>query len=170
MSAAGRFVFQNPVKSGFVSFDMLPLCTYLVHFMQEFSANQKNVVYPVIMRTGRPTSQPRTAFGQRLVEARQNAGLSQAELAEQVDVDRRVIAHWERHSVTLRPEQIAALCTALDMTADQLLGISTAKPARGGLRGKASKVFAEVNELPRARQQHVLRVVEDLLTAQKVAN
>jgi transcriptional regulator with XRE-family HTH domain len=138
--------------------------------MQEFSANQKNIVYPVSMRTGRPTSQPRTEFGQRLVDARRNAGVSQSELADLIGVDRRVVAHWERHSVTLRPEQLAALCKFLKVPADQLLGIQPVRPARGGLKGRASKVFAEVNELPRARQQHVLRVVEDLLTAQKVAN
>ena len=137
---------------------MTMICTYSVHVMQGVSDISYSVVYPVGMRTGRPTDQPRTPFGERLVKARRLAGLSQVELAEHIGVDRRVIAHWERHSVTLRPEQIVSLAKALSISADELLGVT--KPRTGGPSGKVRQVFENVSKLPRKQQLKVIEFVE----------
>jgi transcriptional regulator with XRE-family HTH domain len=114
--------------------------------------------YPLCMRTGRPTDQPRTPFGERLVQARQQAGLSQVELAERIGVDRRVIAHWERRSVTLKPEQIVSLAQILGISADELLGAT--KPRNSGPTGKVRQVFENVSRLPRKQQLKVVEFVE----------
>lgn len=126
--------------------------------MQEKSDTPRNLPYDDGMRTGRPSEYPRTDFGARLNEARQRAGLSQAELAATVGVERRVMAHWERRSVTLRPEQLVALATALGTTTDELLGV---KPARvSGPTGRVRQVFEQVSRLPRKQQAKVVEFVE----------
>ncbi len=117
------------------------------------------------MTTGRPASKPRTALGQRISEARQSAGLTQQELSDRVNVTQRVIAYWEREAVSLRAEQIDALASALNVTADALLGRN--KATTRGPVGKTRRMFEEVGKLPRDRRQHVLRVVEDLLKASR---
>ena len=93
--------------------------------------------------------------------------LTQQELAGKANVTQRVVAYWEREAVSLRADQIDALANALNLTADALL--RRAKPAArgGGPVGKARRMFEEVSKLPRDRQQHVLRVVEDLLKANR---
>jgi transcriptional regulator with XRE-family HTH domain len=137
--------------------------------MQAFSYISLNGPYTADdMTTGRPASKPRTALGQRISEARQSAGLTQQELAEKVNVTQRVIAYWEREAVSLRAEQINALSSALNVTADAFLGRNKAT-ARGGPVGKTRRMFEEVGKLPRDRRQHVLRVVEDLLKANRSA-
>ena len=137
--------------------------------MQAFSYISQNGLYPAEdMTTGRPASKPRTALGQRISEARQSAGLTQQELADKVNVTQRVIAYWEREAVSLRAEQIDALTSALNVTADALLGRNKAT-RRGGPVGKTRRMFEEVGKLPRDRRQHVLRVVEDLLKANRPA-
>lgn len=126
--------------------------------MQEKSDTLRNLPYDDGMRTGRPTDHPRTEFGARLTEARQRAGLSQAELAAKVAVDRRMIAHWERRSVTLKPEQLVALAAALITTTDELLGIKP--PRMTGPTGKVRQVFEQVSRLPRKQQAKVVEFVE----------
>ena len=126
--------------------------------MQQKSDSAQNLPYDDGMRTGRPTDHPRTEFGARLTEARQRAGLSQAELAAKVAVDRRMIAHWERRSVTLKPEQLVALSAALTTTTDELLGIKP--PRTAGPTGKVRQVFEQVSRLPRNQQAKVVEFVE----------
>ncbi|MCZ2076635.1 MAG: helix-turn-helix domain-containing protein [Bryobacterales bacterium] len=110
------------------------------------------------MRTGRPTKRERPPFGERLAEARIKAGLSQAELAERLGVNQRLITHWERRSVTLKPDQIAALVAALRISADELLGVKP--PRTTGPTGRVRQVFDAVAALPRRQQQKIVDVVE----------
>ena len=134
--------------------------------MQQISESILSMPYDSGMRTGRPSDFPRTNFGARLTEARQRAGLSQAQLAEKVGADRRVIAHWERRSVTLKPEQLIALAAALNTTTDELLGLKPAKA--NGPTGKVRQVFEQVSRLPRKQQAKVVEFVEAFVL-QKVA-
>jgi transcriptional regulator with XRE-family HTH domain len=135
--------------------------------MQAFSYISKNCLYSSKdMTTGRPASKPRTALGQRISEARQAAGLTQQELADKVNATQRVVAYWEREAVSLRADQIDALASALNVTADALLGRNKTTRNSGPV-GKARRMFEEVSKLPRDRRRHVLRVVEDLLKANR---
>ena len=126
--------------------------------MQEISVIFQVPVYSDGMKTGRPTKRERPPFGERLAEARIKAGLSQAQLAERMGVNQRLITHWERRSITLKPEQLTALAAALNVSADELLGI---KPARqSGPTGRVRQVFDAVAALPRRQQQKIVDVVE----------
>ena len=126
--------------------------------MQEISVNIFKSMYPVPMKTGRPTTRTRPPFGKRLAEARTKAGLSQAELADKIGMSQRLITHWERRSVTLKPEQIVSLSVALNMSADELLGIKPSKRTRP--TGRASQVLDAVAKLPRRQQEKIIDVVE----------
>jgi transcriptional regulator with XRE-family HTH domain len=130
--------------------------------MQALSHIAVNPVYPAVMSAimGRPTERERTAFGERLVAAREEAGLSQRELAEKLGITQRSLSWWERETVALRPDQIAQLATALGVSADYLLGTNLAKKRGGGPTGRARRVFEAVSKLPRHQQQKIVDVVE----------
>jgi transcriptional regulator with XRE-family HTH domain len=129
--------------------------------MQTLSHIAVNSVYPPAMSNmGRPTSRKRTAFGVRLVAAREEAGLSQRELADKLGITQRALSWWERESVALRPEQLAQLAVVLGTTTDYLLGVETTKRHGGGPTGKARRVFEAVSKLPRHHQQKIVDVVE----------
>ena len=74
------------------------------------------------MKQGRPSTKPRTDFGRRMADARERAGITQQQLAEKLGTSQRAVAHWERDPVALRPDQIAAVADALNVTTDELLG------------------------------------------------
>ena len=137
--------------------------------MQAFSLINSTGPYAADMQAGRPSKHPRTAFGERLLAARLTAGLSQSQVAEQLGITQTSYADWERHPVALRPDQIEQITGILNVTVEQLYGPDpSAKARRGGPIGKARQLFEQVSRLPRSQQQHVLRVVEDLLSAQRV--
>jgi transcriptional regulator with XRE-family HTH domain len=121
------------------------------------------------MQQGRPSTRPRPPFGQRLFEARQVLGLSQAEVAEKLGMKQAGYAAWERDNVALRPEQIAHLAEALNVSVEHLIGIEE-KPARaGGPTGKVRKVFEEVSRLPRHQQSKVVEFVEAFVRQKAIA-
>lgn len=119
---------------------------------------------------GRPTTRKRTAFGNRILEAREQRGLSQKQLADKLGVSQRVLSWWEREPVALKAEQLAALAEALEVSADYFLGREAPKKRVSGPAGKARLIFEQVSQLPRFHQQRILATVEDMLIARTAKN
>ena len=140
--------------------------------MQALSSITENTVYVADMATtmGRPTDRQRTPFGERLVAAREAAGLSQRELADKLGITQRALCWWEREPVALKPEQLAALTVAVGVSADFLLGQDGEKKRGNGPSGKARRAFEAVARLPRHHQQKIVDVVEALVDKAAVAH
>jgi len=129
--------------------------------------------YDLLMPAGRPAKSKRTIFGERLARVRQEAGLTQGQLAEKLGTTQRMMTYWEREPVALRSEQLAAVADALGVTADFLLGRETKNQKRGnGPVGRTKRVFERVSQLPRNQQQKILDVVDALVaqTGQRSAS
>jgi len=133
--------------------------------MQAHSLTDKNMVYAGGMQTGRPSTKKRPPFGARLHALREQAGLSQQQIAEALGLTQRAYAYWERNPVALRPEQLLKLGEVLGVGIEELLNGDSRKSRRGGPTGKMRRVFDEVSALPRSRQQRIVTVVEDMLMA-----
>ena len=116
--------------------------------------------YDGCMKTGRPSTRPRTAFGERLRAARETLGLSQAQVAERFGISQASYGAWERDPVALRPDQIEKLTDILNVSVDELFGSEKNGRRSGGPVGTARRLFEAVSKLPRSQQQHVLTVVE----------
>jgi transcriptional regulator with XRE-family HTH domain len=121
------------------------------------------------MQTGRPSKRPRPAFGQRLHQLRETAGLTQAQVAEKLGISARAYAFWEREPVALRPDQLQKLADTLGISVEELIGTNGTKKRGSGPVGKARRVFEEVSKLPRSQQQKIVEVVEALVAQNKAA-
>jgi transcriptional regulator with XRE-family HTH domain len=122
------------------------------------------------MTAGRPAKFKRSAFGDKLFAARQQMGLSQTQLADKLGITQSTYAGWERRTTALKPEYISSLAEALHVSVDYLLGHENGGQRKGGGPvGKARRIFEEVSQLPRHKQQRILGIVEDLLAAQRLA-
>lgn len=117
-------------------------------------------VYNEPMLIGRPTKQPRTAFGQRLLASREAVGLSQAQVAEQLGITQPSYADWERYPVAFRPEQVAQLARILKVSLEFLFGYAPIQQRRGGPTGRLHHVLEKVSALPRHQQNKVIEFVE----------
>lgn len=111
------------------------------------------------MPAGRPTKNARPSFGERLALARQQAGLTQQQLADRLGTTQRVITYWEREPVALRADQLAALA----VSADFLIGREESEKRGNGSVGRARRVLKTVSRLPRHQQQRIIDVVEALV-------
>jgi transcriptional regulator with XRE-family HTH domain len=120
------------------------------------------------MKTGRPAKEPRPPFGERLHVLREAAGLSQAQLAHKLGIAQRSYSQWERRPVALRHDQLVTLAEALGISAAELIGNTDAQKRSNGPTGKLRQVFERASKLPREQQKHILRVLEDTLTAYEV--
>lgn len=116
--------------------------------------------YPASMSAGRPAQRPRTPFGERLAAAREQAGLTQAQLAERLGLTQVAVALWERKAVSLRPEQVAAVADILGVTTDYLLGRHDKPPAPKGPPGRLRQLFEKAYKLPRHEQNQIVKFVE----------
>jgi transcriptional regulator with XRE-family HTH domain len=136
--------------------------------MQALRLTLKKSIYndPMISQGGRPAKKERTAFGERLHNARIRAGLSQQQLAEKLGLSQRACAYWERHPVALRPDQIEELATALNISVSDLIGEKeTREKKRGtGPTGKMKQLFEQANDLPRSQQQKIAAVLEAFIS------
>jgi len=109
---------------------------------------------------GRPSSKPRSALGQRLAQAREQAGLSQAQVAEHLGVKQPTVAYWERDAVNLHPDFVAKLTQLLSITTDELLGTKPPRSRAAKPIGKARQLFDAVSKLPRRQQEKVFDILE----------
>jgi len=111
------------------------------------------------MTRGRPSKKPRSAFGSRLVAARERAGLTQTELGEMLGVSQRAVAYWERTPTALYPEQIEALSSALKISADELLGLQISH-GKAGRKSLLQQRVELLEELPKSKQKTILQVLD----------
>ena len=61
------------------------------------------------------------SFADRLKEARRSCGLSQEDLAEQLDVSRQAVGKWEQGQAYPEVEKLLALCGVLNTSPDALM-------------------------------------------------
>jgi transcriptional regulator with XRE-family HTH domain len=118
------------------------------------------------MTTGRPSKKQRTPFGERLYTLRQQAGLSQQQLADRLGISQRAYAHWERNPVALRPDQLLGVAEALNVSVEELVGNSASKKRGTGPAGRMRQLFEGASKLPRSKKQKIAAVVEAFIVAQ----
>jgi transcriptional regulator with XRE-family HTH domain len=135
--------------------------------MQAISYIPENDPYTWAMPQGRPASEKRPQLGERIAQARLQAGLTQKQLADKLGTTQRVVTYWEREAVGLRADQLAQLAEALGVSADYFLGRDEKRRGTGPA-GKARLLFEQVSRLPRNQQQRILATVEDMLVARSV--
>lgn len=131
--------------------------------MQALSLTPDLSPYTPDVQTGRPTTRERTPFGQRLHTLREQAGLSQQQLAERLGLTQRAYAHWERNPVALRPEQLLSLAEALNVSVDDLVGTNGSKKRGTGPTGKMKQLFEAASRLPRSQQQKIAALLEPFI-------
>ncbi len=88
-------------------------------------------------------------FGNKLRQLRSNAGLTQAELAERLNVTKSVVSYYELQERTPSPDVLIKLAGIFHVTTDYLLGIENRK-------------MIDVSELSDEDMQFLLLTVETL--------
>ena len=77
------------------------------------------------------------SFADRLKEARRISGLSQEDLAEQLDVSRQAVGKWEQGQSYPEVEKLIALCGVLNTSLDALMADELPKNCRTEIKAPA---------------------------------
>lgn len=77
------------------------------------------------------------SFAERLKEARRSRGLSQEELAAQLDVTRQAVGKWEQGHSYPEVEKLLTLCAVLNTSLDALMADELPKNCRTEIKAPA---------------------------------
>jgi transcriptional regulator with XRE-family HTH domain len=121
-------------------------------------------IAPVI---DRPMTQDEKQFfrqlGGRIAGLRKEQGLTQAQLAQVLDLTQQMVASYEvgrrRVPVSLLPKIAAALAVSVET----LIGQGRTTPAKRGPAPKLQQQMERIQRLPRAKQRLVLQMLDGVL-------
>lgn len=114
---------------------------------------------------GRPVSE--ALIHARLAQLRKERGLSQAEVADALELTQALVSNYEQGTRRLHAELVARFAHFYGVSADDLLGIKKAgtpkKAASSDLGLHLLKRMQKIQSLPKQRQKEVLRSIDFVL-------
>ncbi len=105
------------------------------------------------------------SFGQRLARIRKEKGFTQVELAKKMGIIQVLISDYERDKLRPYHETIANFAKALDVSADEILGLKASKSKGKGPSLKITRRLKKIEELPPSQQKFILKTIDTLLKA-----
>ncbi len=103
------------------------------------------------------------SIGERLARLRKERGFTQVELAERIGIIQALVSDYERDKLRLNAEMLARYAHALDVSADEILGLKRSVAQAGKPSAKILRRFSRIESLPLAQQKTVLRSIDMLL-------
>jgi transcriptional regulator with XRE-family HTH domain len=104
-------------------------------------------------------------FGARLAAFRRQRGLTQAKLGQAVGVSQRIVAYYETESSQPPGALLADRARALNVSADELLGLTPVVDQTPPKLARIRKRLRKVESLSVADQRTVLKLVDALHVA-----
>ena len=113
-------------------------------------------------------------FGRRLTQIRQHRGLTQGQLADLIGSTQRVISYYETVAESAPGPIIAQLCKALEVSADDLLGLKPPRKTKTVEKEDPEtkrlwKKFQQVRTLPEKDQRAVIRLINSLVQTKQAS-
>lgn len=134
------------------------------------AVSAKIVAYtPRVARRPKPDRGPRPKQGAHLLALRQQAGLTQTELAKALGVPQGTIALWEWSQSPPRSDVLPKMAKLLGVRVESLIVEDEPRMIanRPGPVGEVQRVFEEVRRLPRKQQRKILETVTALVEQYK---
>jgi len=108
------------------------------------------------------------SFGERLARLRQDAGLSQRDLAAEVNISQRMVAYYEKQTAHPPTHLLAILAKALGVSSDQLLGIEEVKSNGRTRDNRLWRRFSQVEQLPQSQRKQIVQILDAFLERDKL--
>ena len=107
------------------------------------------------------------SFGSRLARIRKTRGYSQYTLADEIGISQRMVAYYEAQTGRPPAHLIPKISEVLDVTADELLGISAFKETDGARNSRLWRKLRQVEKLPPSDRRALLKMLDALLAQQR---
>jgi transcriptional regulator with XRE-family HTH domain len=103
-------------------------------------------------------------LGSRVAQLRQQAGLSQQAVADQIGVAQQTLAHYEVGRLRMPVSLLPKLAMLFGVAGDDLLGLSGSGAGRRGPAPKLQQQIERLQRLPKAKQKLVMEMLEGVLS------
>jgi transcriptional regulator with XRE-family HTH domain len=105
-------------------------------------------------------------IGSRIARLRREKGLTQAEVARELEVSQPVVSDYENDVIKLSGETIVQLAKVLGASADEILGLEKpARVARGAVKNRRLlRQLQSIDRLPKRDQEALARTIDAFLT------
>jgi len=107
----------------------------------------------------RNLSKPRPPQGERLLKLRQEAGISQRELAKLIGEPQQNVAFWEQSDKPPKSDAVPKLAKILGVRIEDLFALTDDIPRKNGPTGRLKTLFESVAKLPRRQQDKVMEFI-----------
>lgn len=102
-------------------------------------------------------------FGQRLARTRKQRGYTQSQLADKMGLVQALISEYERDKLRPYHEMVARFALALEVSADELLGLDAPKQKHKAPSLRLQKRMLQIEDLPAHKQKIILRTIDTIL-------
>lgn len=107
-------------------------------------------------------------FGERLTELRKRAGYTQAELASEVGVSRRMITYYESQSSHPPTHLLTEIGRALRLSTDELLGATPIKKVARPVDNRLHRRLQQIEQLEPTDKRQVLQLLDAFIERGKL--
>jgi transcriptional regulator with XRE-family HTH domain len=108
------------------------------------------------------------SFGQRMARIRKANGLTQRELAAELDISPRMVAYYEAQTEHPPSRLLPVLTEILGVSTDELLGVKPAKKNKP-VNQRLWRRFRQIEKLPPKEKRQLLAVIDTFLDRDRLA-
>ena len=112
-----------------------------------------------------PLNTGKESFGSRLAKLRKAKGFTQVELAEKMGIIQVLVSDYELDKLRPYHDMVARFAKALDVSADELLGLTPLKNKGNDPSLKILRRVKKIEDLPSTQQKFILKTIDSLLKA-----
>lgn len=114
-----------------------------------------------------PLNLGKETVGQRLARLRKERGYTQKELAEKMGIIQVLISDYERDMLRLHAEMLTRFARALDVNADDILGLKQEKSNGNGQKTslRLLRRLNRIEDLPPSQQKTLIKTIDTFLKA-----
>ena len=108
-------------------------------------------------------------IGKRLRELRDGRGLTQVQVAEQLNIKQGLVSAYERGAVRLHGALVAAFAQLYKASADEVLGLAKPKTEPVTRDRRMAQLVREIDGLSRREREALLKTIYTYLKGTRVA-
>lgn len=102
-------------------------------------------------------------LGRRVAQLRQQAGMSQQAVADELGIAQQTLAHYEVGRLRMPVSLLPKLAELFGVPGDELLGLNAARAGKRGPAPKLQQQIERLHRLPKAKQKLVMDMLEGVL-------
>jgi transcriptional regulator with XRE-family HTH domain len=137
---------------------------------QEVTAQTASTIGPDMARKARSDADKAhdLALGRTIAKLRKDRGFTQVELAQKLDLTQAIVSDYERGRLRPHPGILSRLASALQVSADELLGLRPVQKA-GAYDRRFLRRLQAIAKLPKRDQDALLRTIDAFLGNRKAS-